>query len=66
LPEKLNVKKTCKAEFLEQMERAVRWAELVALIAPYDRRLKGQDRPITLRRTSRNPISPIWGIEKSA
>ena len=33
LPLSLNVKKTSKAEFLEQMERVVPWAELVALIA---------------------------------
>ena len=35
LPRSLNVKKTRKAEFLEQRERVVPWAELVALIAPY-------------------------------
>ena len=32
---KLSVKKTHKHEFLEQMERVVPWAELVALIAPH-------------------------------
>ena len=32
---KLNVKKTRKREFLEQMERVVPWAALVTLIAPY-------------------------------
>ncbi|MBC7444290.1 MAG: IS5 family transposase, partial [Polaromonas sp.] len=32
---KLSVKKTRKREFLEQMERVVPWAALVALIAPY-------------------------------
>ncbi len=31
----LNLKKTRKREFLEQMEQVVPWAELVALIAPY-------------------------------
>ena len=31
----LNLKKTRKREFLEQMERVVPWAALVALIAPY-------------------------------
>ena len=31
----LSVKKTRKREFLEQMERVVPWAALVALIAPY-------------------------------
>ena len=31
----LNMKKTRKREFLEQMERVVPWAALVALIAPY-------------------------------
>lgn len=31
----LNLKKTCKREFLAQMERVVPWASLVALIAPY-------------------------------
>lgn len=31
----LNLKKTRKREFLEQMERVVPWADLVALIAPY-------------------------------
>jgi hypothetical protein len=30
----LNVKKTCKQVFLEQMEHVVPWAELVELIAP--------------------------------
>jgi len=32
---KLSVKKTRKREFLEQMERVVSWAALVALIAPH-------------------------------
>ena len=32
---KLSVKKTRKREFLEQMERVVPWAQLVALIALY-------------------------------
>ena len=32
---KLSVKKTRKREFLEQMERVVPWAALVALITPY-------------------------------
>ena len=32
---KLSVKKTRKHEFLDQMERVVPWAALVALIAPY-------------------------------
>ena len=32
---KLSMKKTRKREFLEQMERVVPWAALVALIAPY-------------------------------
>ena len=32
---KLSVKKTRKHEFLEQMERVVPWAALVALIAPH-------------------------------
>ena len=32
---KLSVKKTRKREFLEQMERVVPWAALVALIAPH-------------------------------
>jgi IS5 family transposase len=31
----LNVKKTRKQLFLEQMEQVVPWAELVELIAPY-------------------------------
>ena len=31
----LNLKKTRKREFLEQMEQVVPWAELVALVAPY-------------------------------
>ena len=31
----LNLKKTRKREFLEQMEQVVPWADLVALIAPY-------------------------------
>lgn len=31
----LNLKKTRKQEFLEQMEQVVPWADLVALIAPY-------------------------------
>jgi IS5 family transposase len=31
----LSAKKTRKREFLEQMERAVPWTELVTLIAPY-------------------------------
>ena len=31
----LSLKKTRKREFLEQMERVVPWAALVALIAPY-------------------------------
>ena len=32
----LSAEKTDKHEFLEQMERVVPWAELVAFIAPYD------------------------------
>lgn len=32
---KLNIKKTRKREFLDQMEHVVPWTELVALIAPY-------------------------------
>ena len=32
---KLSVKKTRKREFLEQMERVVPWAALVAPITPY-------------------------------
>ena len=35
LDPKLSVKKTRKREFLEQMERVIRWASLVAHIAPY-------------------------------
>ena len=35
LPLSLNVKKTRKAEFLQQMERMVPRTELVTLIAPY-------------------------------
>lgn len=35
---KLNVKKTRKREFLEQMECVVPWAALVELIAPYSLR----------------------------
>ena len=31
----LSLKKTRKREFLEQMERVVPWAVLVALITPY-------------------------------
>ena len=31
----LSLKKTRKREFLEQMERVVPWAALVALITPY-------------------------------
>src|SRR5450759_2584457 len=31
----LNLKKTRKREFLEQMEQVVPWGDLVALIAPY-------------------------------
>jgi IS5 family transposase len=31
----LNLKKTRKREFLEQMERVVPWSELVELIAPF-------------------------------
>ena len=31
----LSLKETCKREFLEQMQRVVPWANLVALIAPY-------------------------------
>ena len=32
----LKVKKTRKQVFLEQMEQVVSWADLIALIAPYD------------------------------
>jgi len=31
----LSARKTCKREFLEQMERVVPWGSLVALISPY-------------------------------
>ena len=32
---KLDVKRTRKREFLEQMEKVVPWGELVALITPF-------------------------------
>ena len=31
----LSLKKTCKREFLEQMEQIVPWSALIELIAPY-------------------------------
>ena len=60
LPLSLNVKKTRKAEFLEQMERVVPWAELVALIAPYYPEGKNGRPPFPLETMLRTHFLQLW------
>jgi len=60
LPLSLNVKKTRKAEFLEQMERVVPWAELVALIAPYYPEGKNGRPPFALETMLRTHFLQLW------
>jgi hypothetical protein len=60
LPLSRNVKKTRKAEFLEQMERVVPWAELVALIAPYHPEGKNGRAPFPLETMLRTHFLQPW------
>jgi IS5 family transposase len=60
LPLSLTVKKTRKAEFLEQMERVVPWAELVALIAPYYPEGKNGRPPFALETMLRTHFLQLW------
>ena len=60
LPLSLNVKKTRKAEFLQQMERLVSWAELVAVIAPYYPEGKNGRPPFPLETMLRTHFLQQW------
>ena len=60
LPLSLNVKKTRKAEFLEQMERGMPWTELVALIAPYYPQGKNCRPPFPWKTMLRTHLLQLW------
>jgi IS5 family transposase len=57
---KLNVKKTRKQVFLEQMEQVVPWAALVALIAPYYPEGKSGRPPFSLQTMLRVHFMQQW------
>jgi transposase, IS5 family len=46
----LNAKRTRNREFLEEMNRVVPWADLVALIAPFAPEARRAARPLPWRR----------------
>lgn len=56
----LNLKKTRKREFLEQMEQVVPWADLVALIAPYYPEGKNGRPPFALPTMLRTHFMQQW------
>ena len=56
----LSLKKTRKREFLEQMERVVPWAALVALIAPYYPEGRTGRRPFALETMLRTHFLQQW------
>ena len=56
----LNLKKTRKREFLEQMEQVVPWADLVALIAPYYPEGKNGRPPFALQTMLRTHFMQQW------
>ncbi len=53
-------KKTRRAEFLEEMELVVRWAELVALVEPHYPRAGNGRRPVGLERMLRIYFLQQW------
>ena len=56
----LNLKKTRKREFLEQMEQVVPWDDLVALIAPYYPEGKNGRPPFALQTMLRTHFMQQW------
>ena len=56
----LNLKKTRKREFLEQMEQVVPWGDLVALIAPYYPEGKDGRPPFALQTMLRTHFMQQW------
>src|SRR5665811_85109 len=56
----LNLKKTRKREFLEQMEQVVPWGDLVALIAPYYPEGKNGRPPFALQTMLRLHFMQQW------
>ncbi|MDP3651837.1 MAG: IS5 family transposase [Rhodoferax sp.] len=56
----LNLKKTRKREFLEQMEQVVPWADLIALIAPYYPEGKNGRPPFPLPTMLRTHFMQQW------
>jgi len=56
----LNLKKTRKREFLEQMEQVVPWADLVALIAPFYPEGKNGRPPFALQTMLRTHFMQQW------
>ena len=56
----LNLKKTRKREFLEQMEQVVPWGDLVALIAPYYPEGKNGRPPFALQTMLRTHFMQQW------
>ena len=56
----LNIKRTRKHEFLEQMERVVPWAALVVLIAPYYPEGRTGRPPFALETMLRVHFLPQW------
>jgi IS5 family transposase len=49
-------KKTRRAEFLEEMELVVPWAELVALVEPHYPKAGNGRRPVGVERMLGNPV----------
>ena len=60
LPLNLNIKKTRKQVFLEQMEQVVPWADLVCLIAPYYPEGKNGRPPFPLMTMLRTHFMQQW------
>ena len=60
LPLNLNIKKTRKQVFLEQMEQVVSWADLVCLIAPYYPEGKNGRPPFPLMTMLRTHFMQQW------
>jgi IS5 family transposase len=56
----LTTQKTRKREFLEQMERVVPWAELVALIEPHSPRAKTGRPPFPIQTMLRIHVMQQW------
>ena len=60
LPINLNIKKTRKQVFLEQMEQVVPWADLISLIAPFYPEGKNGRPPFPLMTMLRTHFMQQW------